>query len=145
MMLRREVFEKAGRFSEDYFMYAEDLDLCYKVGRAGFRNYYVGEVAMIHHGSKSSQHRADQWATTMKFKAVQHFCEKRRGRLYGLMYRNAMGCSAIGRLLLIALAFPFAGIRFEKRSLQAASAKWNAVLKWALGLEKAGFEAAESC
>jgi GT2 family glycosyltransferase len=145
MLLKREVFERAGMFSEDYFMYAEDLDLCFKVGRAGFRNYYVGDVVMIHHGSKSSQHKADQWATTMKFKAVQHFCEKRHGRLYGLIYRSAMGCSAIGRLLLITLAFPFAGARIEKRSLQVASAKWNAVLKWAVGLDKTGLEAAESC
>src|SRR5579871_5809019 len=36
MMLRREVFAAAGLFEESYFMYAEDLDLCYKVRRAGF-------------------------------------------------------------------------------------------------------------
>jgi hypothetical protein len=138
MMLKREVFERAGRFSEDYFMYAEDLDLCYKVARAGFTNYYVGEAAMIHHGGGSSQQRrADQWATIMKFRAVQHFCVKTRGRVYGFGYRVAMGCSAVGRLLLIAAAFPFAKAWRHTHALSAASAKWNAVLRWALGLEKA--------
>jgi N-acetylglucosaminyl-diphospho-decaprenol L-rhamnosyltransferase len=146
MMLTRKVFEKVGLFSEDYFMYAEDLDLCYKVARAGFTNYYVGEVEVIHHGGRSSkQRRADQWATIMKFQAVQHFCAKTRGRVYGFVYRAAMGCSACGRLLLIGLVFPFASVRWDTQALSVASAKWNAVLRWALGLEKAALKAAESC
>jgi len=145
MMLQRGVFEKAGMFSEDYFLYAEDLDLCYKVARAGFTNYYAGDAAMIHHGGKSSgQRKAGQWATVMKFHAVQRFCAKTRGRAYGFGYRAAMGCSATGRLLLIALAFPFAGIRRDTGALSRAAAKWSAVLRWALGLEKTALEAAGS-
>src|ERR1700730_8165906 len=35
MMMRRDVFEKVGMFSEEYFMYAEDVDLCWKITRAG--------------------------------------------------------------------------------------------------------------
>ena len=146
MMLKREVFEKAGLFSEDYFMYAEDLDLCYKVARAGFTNYYVGEAQAIHHGGRSSkQRRAVQWATIMKFHAVEHFCEKTRGRVYGFAYRATMGCNAAGRLLVIALAYPFASMRRDTRALSVASAKWNAVLRWALGLERAALEAVRSC
>lgn len=52
MMIRRDVFEQVGMFSEEYFMYAEDLDLCRKVVRAGFNNYYVGAATIIHHGEK---------------------------------------------------------------------------------------------
>ena len=145
MMLKRGVFEKAGMFSEDYFMYAEDLDLCYKVVRSGFGNYYVGETSLIHYGGVSSgQHKVNQWATIMKFKAVQHFCVKTRGRMYGFMYKVAMGCNALGRLLLIALLLPFPGIWRHKRNLSATSSKWNAVLKWALGWDKGALEAAEN-
>ena len=39
MLLRRKVFEQVGMFSEDYFMYAEDLDLNFKLKAAGFTNY----------------------------------------------------------------------------------------------------------
>ena len=35
VMLKREVFEEVGLFSEDYFMYAEDIDLSYKIRKAG--------------------------------------------------------------------------------------------------------------
>src|SRR2546422_8923566 len=31
LMIRRDVFETVGLFSEDYFMYAEDVDLCFKI------------------------------------------------------------------------------------------------------------------
>ncbi len=54
MLLKRDVFERAGMFTEDYFMYAEDLDLCFKVKALGLRNYFVGQARVIHHGSQSS-------------------------------------------------------------------------------------------
>src|ERR1019366_1850950 len=73
LMIKREVFERVGCFTEDYFMYAEDLDLCYKVHRAGFRNYYVKEASLIHYGGKSSSPLP---ATRMKWKAIPRFCDK---------------------------------------------------------------------
>ena len=37
LMVRREVFENIGMFSTDYFMYTEDIDLCYKIRTAGYK------------------------------------------------------------------------------------------------------------
>src|SRR6267154_859197 len=63
MLLRRGVFEQVGMFTEDYFMYAEDIDLNYKLKQAGFTNYYVGETALIHYGGgSSSRQEVKQWA-----------------------------------------------------------------------------------
>jgi hypothetical protein len=136
MMLRREVFERVGGFSEDYFMYAEDIDLNYKVACLGLDNYYVGEAAIIHYGGQSSRHqKVSQWATIMKFKAMLHFYMKTRGRVYAAMYRAAMGCVAMGRLIILALMFPLGGFVWDKGSIREASAKWSAVLKWAAGLD----------
>jgi GT2 family glycosyltransferase len=143
MMMEREVFEEVGMFSEDYFMYAEDLDLCYKVARGGFINYYIGEASMIHHGGKSSgQQNVEQWATVMKFRSIQRFCAKTRGQVYGRVYKAAMGGSAFGRLLLIALVSALPGVWRDKRTLSQTASKWGAVLKWAVGLEKTSFQAA---
>jgi GT2 family glycosyltransferase len=76
MTMRREAFEKAGRFSEEYFMYAEDLDLCYKMRLAGFQNYYTGETSIVHFGGKSS---APESATIMKWRAILRYCRKHYG------------------------------------------------------------------
>jgi GT2 family glycosyltransferase len=121
-------------FSEDYFMYAEDLDLNYKVKAAGFTNYYVGETAIIHHGGKSSsRQKVSHWATIMKYRAMVHLFRKTRGGVYAFGYRLAMGAVAIGRLVLLILLSPFGSIVWDRESLRFSLEKWKAVLKWAVG------------
>lgn len=134
MLLRRSVFEQVGMFSEDYFMYAEDVELSYKVNREGFTNYYVGEASVIHHGGKSSsQQGPSYWATTMRYRAMRQLFRKTKGRLYGAAYRAAMGCAALMRLSLLAMAVPFGNRICDQQSLRVATGKWKVVLKWAIG------------
>ncbi len=137
MLLRRQVFEQVGMFSEEYFMYAEDIDLNYKVKSAGFTNYYVGEAAMIHHGGKSSSRQdVSYWATIMKYRAMRKLFQKTRGGMYGSTYRVAMGCAAVGRLLVLALAYPLGNIVWDREALRFATKKWAVILGWALGRQR---------
>jgi hypothetical protein len=133
MLLKREVFEQVGMFTEDYFMYAEDIDLNYKVKKAGFTNYYVSTATIVHHGGGSSRQEANQWATVMKYRAMGKLFRKTKGYLYGLTYRATIACAAFGRLLILALAYPLANVMWNRQSLQFAARKWRAILKWALG------------
>jgi GT2 family glycosyltransferase len=134
MLLRREVFAQVGMFSEDYFMYAEDLDLNYKLKRAGYTNYYIGETAIIHHGGRSSsRQKVSQWSTTMKYRAMTRYYRKTRGRLYELIYRTTMACAAVGRLFLLGIAYLFGSFVWDRQSVRYAADKWKAVLKWAVG------------
>src|SRR4051794_34335248 len=81
MLLSRTVFETIGMFSEDYFMYAEDVELCYKAHLANLTNNYVGSALVIHHGGKSSSQQDEScWATTMRYRAMSHLFRKTRGR-----------------------------------------------------------------
>jgi GT2 family glycosyltransferase len=139
MMIGRDAFEKVGGFSEDYFMYAEDLDLCYKVIKANYDNYYVGDAQIIHHGGKSSgQREVNEWATQMKFRSILHFCRKSRGSLYSGIFRLSLAGAAFCRLVLIALAFPFG----KAKTLKSVFSKWRAVLRIALGLDSTVLKAA---
>jgi N-acetylglucosaminyl-diphospho-decaprenol L-rhamnosyltransferase len=137
MLLRRRVFEQVGMLSEDYFMYAEDIDLNYKVKNEGLRNYYVGEATIVHYGGRSSsQQEINNWATIMRYRAMRRLFGKTRGRLYGSMFRAAMGCAALGRLILLALAYPFGNIVWKRKSLRVAMQKWKVILKWAIGWQQ---------
>jgi GT2 family glycosyltransferase len=134
MLLKRDVFERIGMFSEDYFMYAEDLDLNYKVRKLGLSSYYVGQAEIVHHGGGSSSRRSDdQWATAMKYKAMLRFYRKNRGILYGWLYRAAMASAAAVRLILLGFMFPFG----DRDRICEIARKWCTVLKCALGMTDA--------
>lgn len=54
MWLKKDVYEAVGGFDEDYFMYGEDIDLSYKVIKAGYHNYYFGDTTVIHFKGEST-------------------------------------------------------------------------------------------
>jgi GT2 family glycosyltransferase len=126
LMIDRDTFEKVGMFTEEYFMYAEDLDLCYQVRRAGRVNYYVGDATVIHYGGTSS---VPQRATVMKWKAILRFCKKTRGPIYGFAFRLAMSVMAIVRLCAIAAMSLFGNIFGKKAATHSVFAKWGAILR----------------
>lgn len=130
MLLRRSVFEEAGMFSEEYFMYAEDLDLNYKLKRAGYTNYYVGEAAIIHHGGGSSRQKVSQWSTIMQCRAMTRYYRKTRGSLYASVYWTSMGFAAVIRLILLKAMYIFSD---DKEGILYAIDKWRTVLRWAVG------------
>ena len=142
MLLRRTVFEQVGMFSEDYFMYAEDIDLNYKLKRAGFGSYYVGETAIIHHGGgSSSRHEIRQWAVTMKMNAMLRLFRTTHGTAYGNGYRVAMGTVAVARLIILFIGSLFAKLCGRGLSTEGPSKKWMAVLIWATGRQQPAHEA----
>ena len=55
MFLRRETLDKTGLLDEDYFMYGEDIDLSYRITRAGYRNYYYPGTTIIHYKGESTK------------------------------------------------------------------------------------------
>ncbi|MCL5070227.1 MAG: glycosyltransferase, partial [Actinobacteria bacterium] len=59
MLIKKEVFEKIGGFDEDYFMYSEDADICLRLSRAGFKNYYFSQYSIKHNdGAVASDNKA---------------------------------------------------------------------------------------
>ena len=55
--VRATVYEQVGGFDEDFFLYGEDLDICYRVQQAGFHNYYYPGTSIIHFKGQSSKTR----------------------------------------------------------------------------------------
>jgi GT2 family glycosyltransferase len=139
IVTRRDVFEQIGLFGEDYFMYAEDVELSYKSHLAGLTNYYVGDVNIVHHGGKSSsQQSTSHWAIVMRHRAVNYLLRKTRGRLYGAAYRLLIMFAAALRVCLLKVAWVFASIVGRRSALESPARKWLTVLRWAVGTEKVG-------
>jgi len=55
MMIKREILEKSGLFDEDFFMYAEEVDLCWRINLVGGRIFNVYKSRVYHLGGYSIQ------------------------------------------------------------------------------------------
>ncbi|MFW6116431.1 MAG: glycosyltransferase family 2 protein [bacterium] len=68
LVVRREAIDQVGKLDEHIFMYAEEVDWCYRFDQAGWEVWYLPQVPIIHHGGRSS--------------------EKQRGRMEAELYRS---------------------------------------------------------
>ena len=56
MLIPRTVLNKVGLFDESIFMYAEDIDLCYRIKQRGYKVVYYADVSMTHLKGQSGLH-----------------------------------------------------------------------------------------
>src|SRR5207302_994394 len=49
MLLRKSVLDSIGLLDETFFMYGEDIDLSYRIVKAGYKNYYFPDTRIIHY------------------------------------------------------------------------------------------------
>ena len=54
LLMKKSVYEKVGGFDEQYFMYGEDIDLCYTILRNGYTNFYYGKYSILHYKGEST-------------------------------------------------------------------------------------------
>ena len=74
MMVRKDILDKTGGFDEQFFMYAEDIDLSYRITRNGYRNYYLPSTGIIHFKGEST--RKDIRYVKMFYTAMKQFIKK---------------------------------------------------------------------
>jgi GT2 family glycosyltransferase len=55
MMIRRSVLDEIGLLDETFFMYGEDIDLSYRIQKAGYKNVYFPETTIIHYKGESTK------------------------------------------------------------------------------------------
>ena len=54
MWIRKSTLEKVGLLDEKFFMYGEDIDLSYRIQKAGFENWYLGTLKILHYKGEST-------------------------------------------------------------------------------------------
>ena len=54
LMISREAFDAVGGFDEEYFMFVEDVDLCFRLKKAGWRSLYVPAAELVHSGAHAT-------------------------------------------------------------------------------------------
>ena len=87
LLCRRDVLLEVGGFDEDYFLYAEDMDLCYRVRQRGHRVYYFPEVAIVHYGNRSAGQKWGERREGEIVRAELIFVRKHKGVVAAWVFR----------------------------------------------------------
>ena len=74
LFARKETLDKTGGFDEQFFMYAEDIDLSFRIQQAGYKNYYFSETTIIHFKGEST--KKDFRYIKLFYKAMSQFAKK---------------------------------------------------------------------
>ena len=106
MFIRRNALEQIGFFDEEFFMYGEDIDLSYRLIKAGFKNIYFPQTTIIHYKGESTKKGSLNYIM-MFYKAMQIFAKK-----------HLSGGMISSYLLLISIAIYFrAALALIQRSV----------------------------
>lgn len=75
MLLRKSVLDKTGLLDETFFMYGEDIDLSYRIIKAGYKNYYFPNTRIIHYKGESTKKGSVNYVVVF-YKAMIIFARK---------------------------------------------------------------------
>ncbi len=108
MMLRREALDKVGLLDETFFMYGEDIDLSYRLLKAGYKNYY-SPSPILHYKGESTEKTSFRYVYTF-YNAMQLFFNK-HFHSYGLLVSLPISAA-----IWIRSAFAYLGNQFRRES-----------------------------
>lgn len=75
MLIRKKVLDEIGLLDETFFMYGEDIDLSYRITKAGWENYYFAGSRIIHYKGESTKKLSTNYVKIF-YKAMVIFAEK---------------------------------------------------------------------
>jgi GT2 family glycosyltransferase len=90
MLIRGEALNQVGLLDERFFMYAEDLDFCYRIKERGWQVWYNADVTVLHYKGESSRQRSAfanaQFYHTMRLFHDKHFKDQSSFVMNWLIY-----------------------------------------------------------
>jgi N-acetylglucosaminyl-diphospho-decaprenol L-rhamnosyltransferase len=99
MLLRRSAFEQVGGFDPSYFMYCEDMDLCRRLGEAGWTNVYVPSAVITHTGGHATSRLAGVMVAEHHRALYRYLSRQYAGPRYALL-RPVLAAGLFLRYLL---------------------------------------------
>ncbi len=84
MLVRRKAIEQIGLMDEQFFMYAEETDWCYRFKKAGWRVVFAPVAEIVHLGGQSTSQKSGEMIVELRL-SILKFIRKHHGRLiYGI-------------------------------------------------------------
>lgn len=114
LLARRAALDEIGAFDENFFMYSEEIDLCFRLRQAGWSLHWEPRARIVHYGGQSTKQVAGSMFLQL-YRSKLHYFRKHNGRHAGWLYK----------LLLLAIAAP----RVLSTPLALIPSRWSPYLR----------------
>lgn len=113
LLFKKDVLDKVGLMDERFFMYYDEVDLCYRVKKTGGRIFFSPDITIIHYANQSSNQAQD---------ACEYYKAKSRflffGKHYGRMAQVLLFANLVVRTFIVWCVFPLTRVLVRRpRSL----------------------------
>ena len=131
MMVRREALQQAGLLDEQYFIYSEEVDLCYRLRQHAWEIWWVPRATVVHHGGQSTRQVAAAMFLRLYQSKVLYF-RKNYGPHAAQRYKLILLGATVARLLL--LPFVWLWPKPQRRQFLTLAAHYCQLIKTLPGL-----------
>ena len=99
MLMRKSVLDEIGLLDESFFMYGEDIDLSYRIIKAGYKNYYFPHTRIIHYKGESTKKSSVNYVLVF-YKAMVIFARKHYTQKNARMLANLINIAIYFRAFI---------------------------------------------
>ncbi len=111
MMIKKEVLNKVGLLDETFFMYGEDIDLSYRIVKAGYKNYYFADTTIIHYKGESTKKHSINYVKIF-YQAMAIFAQKHYSKQQGWWFTFCIYAAIYARAFVALIIRFFKSIQF---------------------------------
>lgn len=129
LAIRRSAFEAVGGFDETFFMYGEEIDLCYRLAARGWQTHFAPVATVVHVGGASAAGCRAEMAVRSLLARVA-FYQRHYSKRWQTELRLILGAAMLTKMARDGLRLPFAGPRSSRRRrLTENIGVWRHVLR----------------
>jgi len=138
IMVRKNIIDKLQGFDENIFMYADDVDLCYRIKQEGWKLYYLADEEIIHYAGVSSKQKSNNYfSILMQKESNYYFINKHFGKFKARQFKLAVGIGTMIRLLTILPLISASKVFRVRGKINVDTVnKYFNLLLWSIGLRK---------
>lgn len=129
MLLRSQTIKEINGFDEQFFLYGEDVDLCYRIRQNGWQIYYYPHSIVKHLAHKASEKSTDFSPFAVSCRSMYLYFHKNKGMISAISYRVMVALTSALWIFIYTITLRF----LQKKPLRKLNIYHDFFkLKWAL-------------
>ncbi len=116
LLVRKSFLDQVGFLDNSFFMYTEEVDLNYRLKKAGWKNFWIPRSEIIHYGGQSTKQNQTEMFLQL-YKTKIQFFQKHYGQTTKWIYKLILFVSAVTRIAISPLLFLIPDQKFGNQKI----------------------------